>query len=166
MLTFDGWKNVAKQNILGITCITEKGEVIIYDARDISSEHSTMEATIKLVKDLLIEDGLKDDNIIAIVTDSSKRLEKRWRDWEQPLLLLAYFLNSDLRSSNLNLRACKISFVELCKYAQVYYKLWTGNKLQMLASEMAQYRDKTFPFDDYQVNQFKNKPLRFWKGST
>ncbi|CAG8684092.1 21272_t:CDS:2, partial [Gigaspora margarita] len=71
MLTFDGWKNVAKQNILGITCITEEDEVIIYDARDISSEHSTMEATIKLVKDLLIEDILKDFNIIAIVTDFS-----------------------------------------------------------------------------------------------
>ncbi|CAG8698329.1 16542_t:CDS:1 [Gigaspora margarita] len=33
----------------------------------------------------------------------------------------------------------------------------------MLASEMTQYRDKTFLFDDYQANQFKNKPLQFWK---
>ncbi|CAG8515375.1 14606_t:CDS:2 [Dentiscutata heterogama] len=354
-LTFDGWKNVAKQNILGITCITKEGEVIIYDARDISSERSSMEATIKLVKDLLIEDELKDVKIIAVVTDSSsgyaaacrklrkelstiiwlpcfahqanlcivdifkssqsffttikqavvvttffnkspffttllkntcndlkipyfaltnptktrwysyfncirallkslsvthgtsirihdkkalllsqsvtsilddrkffndlrilkailkpfveaivlleknntrlyhvlicfghfsqifsksetddqeiqefksiiiKRLEKHWKDWEQLLLLLAYFLNPDLRLSNLNLKASNISFVKLCKYAQIYYEMWAGNKPQTLANEMTQYRDKTFPFDDYQANQFKDTPLRFWK---
>ncbi|CAG8615075.1 8924_t:CDS:2 [Cetraspora pellucida] len=49
----------------------EEGKVIIYDARNISSEHSSMEATIKLVKDLLIEDELKDVKIIAVVIDSS-----------------------------------------------------------------------------------------------
>ncbi|CAG8818353.1 33336_t:CDS:2 [Gigaspora margarita] len=41
--------------------------------------------------------------------------------------------------------------------------MWTENKPQMLASEMTQYRDKTFSFDDDQANQFKNKPLQFWK---
>ncbi|CAG8787637.1 26204_t:CDS:2, partial [Dentiscutata erythropus] len=48
-LTFDSWKNVV----------------------DISSERSSMEATIKLVKNLLIEDELNDVKIIAVVMDSS-----------------------------------------------------------------------------------------------
>ncbi|CAG8818354.1 33337_t:CDS:2, partial [Gigaspora margarita] len=90
MLTFNSWKNVAKQNIFSITCITEEGEVIIYDARDISSEHSTMEATIKLVKDLLIEDGLKDVNIIAIVTDSSSGYAAACRKLRKELLTIIW----------------------------------------------------------------------------
>ncbi|CAG8722980.1 16752_t:CDS:2, partial [Dentiscutata heterogama] len=60
------------QNAKAITLtFNEEGEVIIYDARDISSKRSSMEATIKLVKDLLIEDELKDVKIIAVVMNSS-----------------------------------------------------------------------------------------------
>ncbi|CAG8831304.1 33505_t:CDS:2, partial [Racocetra persica] len=71
ILIFDGWKNIVKQNILGITCVTEMKKVIIYDARNISDKCGSTEATIKLIKDLLIEDKLKNINVIAIVTDSS-----------------------------------------------------------------------------------------------
>ncbi|CAG8698316.1 16541_t:CDS:2, partial [Gigaspora margarita] len=84
------WKNVAKQNIFSITCIIEESEVIIYDARDISSEHSTIEATIKLVKNLLIEDGLKDINIIAIVTDSSSGYAAARRKLRKELLTIIW----------------------------------------------------------------------------
>ncbi|CAG8582358.1 34855_t:CDS:2 [Gigaspora margarita] len=91
-LTFDGWKNVAKQNILSITCITEEDEVIIYNARDISIEHSTKEATIKLVKGLLIKDGLKDVNINVIVTDFSSGYVATCRKLRKELLTIIWLL--------------------------------------------------------------------------
>ncbi|CAG8755943.1 28736_t:CDS:2, partial [Dentiscutata erythropus] len=89
-LTFDGWKNIAKQNIFGITCITKEGEVIIYNARDISNEHSSIEATIKLVKNLLIEDELKDAKIIAVVTDSSSGYAAIYRKLRKELSIIIW----------------------------------------------------------------------------
>ncbi|KAF0501871.1 hypothetical protein F8M41_019940 [Gigaspora margarita] len=41
--------------------------------------------------------------------------------------------------------------------------MWTGNKPQILAREMTQYHDKTFPFDNSQTGQFKDDPFGFWK---
>ncbi|CAG8501814.1 18324_t:CDS:2 [Dentiscutata erythropus] len=60
-------------------------------------------------------------------------------------------------------KSSNISFVKLYKYAQIYYEMWAENKPQTLANKMTQYHDKTFSFDDYQANQFKNTPLQFWK---
>ncbi|CAG8624255.1 2766_t:CDS:2, partial [Racocetra fulgida] len=64
ILTFDGWKNIVKKNILGITCVTENGDK--------------------------------------------------------------------------------------------YYEMWTGNEPKDLASEMTNYQNKIFPFDDNQVCKQSN----------
>ncbi|CAG8728390.1 46247_t:CDS:2, partial [Gigaspora margarita] len=106
------------QNTKAITLtFNEEGEVIIYNARDISSEHSTMEATIKLVKDLLIEDGLKDVNIIAIVTNSSSGYAAVYRKLRKELLTIIW-LPCFAHQANLSLALSQAvtSILDDCKF--------------------------------------------------
>lgn len=69
-ITLDGWTNVVNQNILGSVLITSSGEVLVWQAKDISGERSrTSEVKEKLVE---IINSVKEKNIkiSAVVTDS------------------------------------------------------------------------------------------------
>jgi hypothetical protein len=69
-LTMDGWTNVVNQNIMGSILITSSGEVLVWQAMDISGERSrTAEVKEKITS---IAKSVLDKNIkiSAIVTDS------------------------------------------------------------------------------------------------
>ncbi|CAG8513518.1 6655_t:CDS:2 [Cetraspora pellucida] len=84
---------------------SQSAKVITLTFNDISSERSFMKATIKLVKDLLIEDELKDVKIIAVVTNLSSRYAATsnqfkdtplqfWKYVEEEAPELAFIINS------------------------------------------------------------------------
>ena len=69
-LTMDGWTNVVNQNIIGSILITSSGEVLVWQAMDISGERSrTAEVKEKITS---ITKSVLDKNIkiSAVVTDS------------------------------------------------------------------------------------------------
>ncbi|GBC10038.1 hypothetical protein RclHR1_00930016 [Rhizophagus clarus] len=53
-----------------------------------------------------------------------KKLEKRWSDWEQPLLLLAFLLHPGYRTDKFNPQIETLSFPHLGKWVTYYYCAW------------------------------------------
>ncbi|CAB5177443.1 unnamed protein product [Rhizophagus irregularis] len=71
-----------------------------------------------------------------------KKLEKRWSDWEQPLLLLAFLLHPGYRIDKFNPEIETLSFSHLV--------------------ELEAYRQKKYPYNDATSRQFNNNVLEFW----
>lgn len=69
-VTMDGWTNVAKQNILGSVLITSSGEVLVWKAKDISTERARTDDVKEKIKELVNEVAEKKIMISAVVTDS------------------------------------------------------------------------------------------------
>ena len=54
-MTFDGWTNVKQENLFDVVFITLMGEILIWEARDISDERSKIENVINHIKDIMAE---------------------------------------------------------------------------------------------------------------
>jgi hypothetical protein len=91
-----------------------------------------------------------------------KRLEKRWKSWEQPILLLSLILHPKYRLSKFNPDLETINFVAMGNWLCYYYKAWTSNKPTKLLSEFESYRVKKSPFNDETYEQFGEDILAYW----
>jgi hypothetical protein len=69
--TFDGWTNVKQENIWGVVLITSKGQPLIWDAQETSSERSRTEDVMRHIEQLMDETQSKKVNIKAFVSDSA-----------------------------------------------------------------------------------------------
>ena len=74
-LTFDGWKNVSKESILGVVLNTSKGQTLVWDAMNISADQGRAVDVIEKVEELMFHDTSKVKQhgvkVIAVVTDSA-----------------------------------------------------------------------------------------------
>ncbi|PKB99067.1 hypothetical protein RhiirA5_462768, partial [Rhizophagus irregularis] len=50
------------------------------------------------------------------------RLEKRWKDWEQPLLLLSYLLHPEYRMNQFNNTISSVNYSAFGKWLMYYYR--------------------------------------------
>ena len=91
------------------------------------------------------------------------RLEKRWNQWEQPLLLLSFMLHPKYRLVYFNPRIENLSFTTLGRYLTYYYKAWFQKRPTRLLLDFEDYRQKVEPFDDKTFNQFGDDVFKFWK---
>jgi hypothetical protein len=70
-LMFDGWKTVGKENMMGLILVNSRGNVVIWDSRDISTGTARTEDVVFKVEDMLGDERLNSVNIIGVVMDSS-----------------------------------------------------------------------------------------------
>ncbi|CAB4419430.1 unnamed protein product [Rhizophagus irregularis] len=89
------------------------------------------------------------------------RLEKRWSDWEQPLLLLSCLLHPEYRieqfKDNVN-----INYTTFGKWLKYYYWAWSGKESTCILREFDDFRLGKYPFDDDTYKQFNNDIWRYW----
>ena len=71
VLAFDGWKNILNQHIFGSLFITSSGEILIWDASDISNERERLIEVMPKIKDLIQEINRLNIKLNAIVSDSA-----------------------------------------------------------------------------------------------
>jgi len=71
VLAFDGWKNILNQHIFGSLFITSSGEILIWDALDISSERERLIDVMPKIKELIQEINGLGIKLNAIVSDSA-----------------------------------------------------------------------------------------------
>jgi len=90
------------------------------------------------------------------------RLEKRWKNWEQPLLLLALVLHPKYRLTKFNPDLESIDFATMGTWLGYYYKAWALKKLIKLLFQFESYRIKKSPFDDETFEQFGDDLLGYW----
>ena len=70
VLAFDGWKNILNQHIFGSLFILSSGEILIWEASDISSECERMVEVIPKIMGLIQETKRLSVRLNAIVSDS------------------------------------------------------------------------------------------------
>ncbi|GBC06624.1 hypothetical protein RclHR1_06990004 [Rhizophagus clarus] len=78
-----------------------------------------------------------------------ERLEKRWSQWEQPLLLLSFMLHSMYRLTYFNSTIENLSFTTLGCYLTYYYKAWFQKR------PIRQFGDDVFKFWKYVEGDYK-----------
>ncbi|GET01014.1 ribonuclease H-like domain-containing protein [Rhizophagus clarus] len=71
VLAFDGWKNILNQHIFGSLFISSSGEILIWDASDISSECERLIEIIPKITGLIQETKRLGIKLNAIVSDSA-----------------------------------------------------------------------------------------------
>jgi hypothetical protein len=68
-LTFDGWKNVRKQNIMGVVLVNSIGKTIIWDAMDVSAHREKYQDVIHKVESILQDPRIHGVTVRAVITD-------------------------------------------------------------------------------------------------
>jgi len=88
------------------------------------------------------------------------RLEKRWNDWEQPLLLLSYLLHPGYRMKQFKNNS-NVNYTTFGKWLIYYYQAWFGKESTCILHEFDDFRLEKYPFDDNTYKQF-NDIWRYW----
>lgn len=90
------------------------------------------------------------------------RLERRWKTWEQPLLLLSFLLHPNYRHEKFTSTA-NINYVSLGEWIIYYYSAWFGNTPNSILYELDMYRKQLYPFNIATFNNFKGNVLNYWE---
>lgn len=100
-------------------------------------------------------------NDIQLATKLLFRLENRWHDWEQPLLLLSCLLHPEYRmhqfQNNLN-----INYTSFGKWLMYYYQAWFKKKSTSILRELDDFRLEKYPFDNNTYKQFNGDVWKYW----
>ncbi|CAG8570871.1 6411_t:CDS:2, partial [Scutellospora calospora] len=91
------------------------------------------------------------------------RLEQRWKQWEQPLLLLAFLLNLNIRDIWFNSNTENLNFTYIARFITYYYKAWFGHQPTCILLEYKKYRKCNYLFDRPTYEQFEGNILGFWE---
>lgn len=70
-ISLDGWKNVLKQNILGLVIIRSDGQVLVWGAQNISGHRGDAKEAVNQISSFIKNSQSKNVNINAVVTDSA-----------------------------------------------------------------------------------------------
>ena len=90
------------------------------------------------------------------------RLERRWAQWEQPLLLLSFWLHPIYRETSINQNVhSKVSHY-IKGWLIYYYKVWFEKEPQRILLEFEDYNEQEFPYQATVYNQFQGDVLKYW----
>jgi hypothetical protein len=90
------------------------------------------------------------------------RLERRWKSWEQPLLLISFWLHPEYRLNKFSKKYANLIF-DLSEWLQYYFESWFSQPAQHLLNEIEDYESKQRPFDDISYQQFNGDILKYWQ---
>ncbi|CAG8762788.1 9475_t:CDS:2, partial [Acaulospora morrowiae] len=89
-------------------------------------------------------------------------LESRWKQWEQPLLILSFFLHPKYRNSVFNSNLPSLNVPQIGLWVKYYYKEWFKTRPSVILSEFSKFINKDYPFDDDTFSNF-NDVQEYWK---
>lgn len=98
---------------------------------------------------------------IQLATQIQVRLERRWNDWEQPLLLLSCLLHPEYRMEQFKDNA-NINYTTFGKWLKYYYWAWSGKESTCILREFDDFRLGKYPFDNDTYRQFDSDIWRYW----
>ena len=93
------------------------------------------------------------------------RLESRWAQWEQPLLLLSIVLYPKYRISKFKSSTKKISYTHFAQWLNYYYQAWFNEMPKKILREYLAYQREIFPFNPNTYNQFEENIVDFWESA-
>jgi hypothetical protein len=98
-------------------------------------------------------------------TKMVKRIETRWNQWKQPLLILSFALHPlhklrKFRSTTLNL-----TWTHIGQWLKYYYEAWFGSKSISILAELIKYKRGEDPYDMDSFKQFNGNLVDFWEST-
>ena len=73
------------------------------------------------------------------------RLERRWNQWEQPLLLLSLVFHPQYRVSLFNNNIQNLSYTHFGQWVNYYYQVWFNMIPQRILREYLSYQREVYP---------------------
>ncbi|CAG8698102.1 16615_t:CDS:1, partial [Dentiscutata erythropus] len=80
-------------------------------------------------------------------------IEFRWKEWEQPLLILAFVLYPAYKLSQFHESVIDISWTHIGQWIKYYYKAWFESKPISILAELINYKRE---IDLYDIDSFKH----------
>lgn len=90
------------------------------------------------------------------------RLERRWAQWEQPLLILSWLLHPNYGLKKLNIHLNGLSAPLLGRWAVYYYTNWFSARPENILLELEDFLANNSPFDTIPFNQFHDDVIKYW----
>src|SRR5438034_3644835 len=88
------------------------------------------------------------------------RLEKRWADWEQPILLLSCLLHPEYKMEQF--KENDINYTTFGMWLTYYYWAWFGKESTCILREFEDFHLGKYPFDYNMYKQFNGDIWRYW----
>jgi hypothetical protein len=92
-----------------------------------------------------------------------RRLQNRWKTWEQPLLLLSFILHPDYRFDKFNTTLPNLNWVDFGQWLTYYYCAWAQKEPESILREFGLYQNQSYPFNKATWQQFNGDTLQYWK---
>jgi hypothetical protein len=89
------------------------------------------------------------------------RLQHRWNQWEQPILLLSLVLHPQYHLSLFN-KVPNLSYTYFGQWINYYYQVWFNSPPQHILHEYLLYQREKYPFDLQTFNQLNENIMDFW----
>ncbi|CAJ0752801.1 22775_t:CDS:2, partial [Entrophospora sp. SA101] len=93
------------------------------------------------------------------------RIEKRWKGWEQPILLLSIILHPSYKLSKFRPTINNLSWTHVGQWLKYYYHAFCGKPATSILAELIDYRRGNDPYDYDSFLQFKGNVLNFWEST-
>jgi hypothetical protein len=92
-----------------------------------------------------------------------ERLEKRWVQWEQPLLLLSFVLHPHYGVETFHSTAKRVTYTDFGQWINYYYEVWFNDRPKSILLEFVKFKRGQYPFDPPTVQQFGQDIMSFWE---
>ncbi len=76
------------------------------------------------------------------------RLQKRWQNWEQPLLLLSWLLHPKYKMTKFKNNIQNLNHVYFSKWLVFYYEAWSKSKSKSILREFENFQKSLYLFNE------------------
>ncbi|CAB4415694.1 unnamed protein product [Rhizophagus irregularis] len=91
-----------------------------------------------------------------------ERMESRWKEWEQPLLILSFALHPSHKLQKFRSSTPNLTWTHIGQWLKYYYESWFGSKPVSILHELTKYKRAEDPYDMDSFNQFRGNLVDFW----
>lgn len=93
------------------------------------------------------------------------RMESRWKDWEQPLLLLSIALHPSYKLSKFRSTVNNLTWTHIGQWLKYYYHAFFGTPAKTILSELIDYKRGDDPYDNDSFLHFQGNVFNFWEST-
>jgi hypothetical protein len=91
-----------------------------------------------------------------------ERLETRWKEWEQPLLILSIVLHPQYKMEKFRATNNNLTWTHIGKWLKYYYQAFFNSRPSSIVAEMILYKHSDDPYDLETFLQFKGNLVNYW----
>jgi len=91
-----------------------------------------------------------------------ERLEARWKEWEQPLLILSIVLHPLYKLEKFRATNNNLTWTHIGQWLKYYYQAFFGIRSSRIVAEMINYKKSEDPYDLETFLQFNGNLVDYW----